>query len=167
MSESTAVAATGATRSSAGNGGASRPGGRSVIKLLLVAALLVVLLALPIYVPEFWLRTGFAVFAAIVGAIGLNLLVGTTGQLSLAHAFFLAVGAVSYAFVSGEPGGLGVADLDGPSAAVNRLQELGLRIGQRIRMLQPGPPHLVQVGETRLCLRAEADVLVLIGLDEG
>ena len=69
MSESTAVAATGATRSSAGNGGASRPGGRSLIKLLLVAALLVVLLALPIYVPEFWLRTGFAVFAAIVGAM--------------------------------------------------------------------------------------------------
>ena len=73
------------------------------------------LLALPIYVPEFWLRTGFAVFGAIVGAIGLNLLVGTTGQLSLAHAFFLAVGAVSYVFVSGEPGGLGVADLDGLS----------------------------------------------------
>ena len=33
---------------------------------------------------EFWLRTGFAVFGAIIGALGLNLLVGTTGQLSLA-----------------------------------------------------------------------------------
>ena len=50
---------------------------------------------------EFWLRTGFAVFGAIVGAIGLNLLVGTTGQLSLAHAFFLAVGAITYTYVSG------------------------------------------------------------------
>ena len=71
------------------------------------------LLALPLYVEEFWLRTGFAVFGAIVGAIGLNLLVGTTGQLSLAHAFFLAVGAVTYVFVSGESGGIGLADLDG------------------------------------------------------
>ncbi|TFV78189.1 branched-chain amino acid ABC transporter permease [Blastococcus sp. CT_GayMR19] len=118
MSESTAVAAKGATRRNGAKGSNGAGGGRSarsLIKLLLVAALLVVLLALPLYVPEFWLRTGFAVFGAIVGAIGLNLLVGTTGQLSLAHAFFLAVGAVSYVFVSGEPGGLGVADLDGLS----------------------------------------------------
>src|SRR5688500_14921809 len=71
------------------------------------------MLALPLYVEEFWLRTGFAVFGAIVGAIGLNLLVGTTGQLSLAHAFFLAVGAVTYVFVSGDSGGIGLADLSG------------------------------------------------------
>jgi branched-chain amino acid transport system permease protein len=65
----------------------------------------VLLLLLPLYVQEFWLRTGFAVFGAIIGAVGLNLLVGTTGQLSLAHAFFLAVGAVTYTYVSGEAGG--------------------------------------------------------------
>ena len=65
--------------------------------------MLVVLLLVPLYVEEFWLRTGFAVFGAIVGAIGLNLLVGTTGQLSLAHAFFLAVGAITYVYVSGSP----------------------------------------------------------------
>ena len=57
------------------------------------------LLLLPLYVDEFWLRTGFAVFGAIIGALGLNLLVGTTGQLSLAHAFFLAVGAMTYTYV--------------------------------------------------------------------
>ena len=79
-------------------------GSRAVRGGLLVALAVVLLLA-PLVVPEFWLRTAFAVFAAIVGAIGLNLLVGTTGQLSLAHAFFLAVGAVTYTFVSGEPGG--------------------------------------------------------------
>ena len=78
--------------------------------LLLVA--FVLLLVAPIYVQEFWLRTGFAVFGAIVGAIGLNLLVGTTGQLSLAHAFFLAVGAITYVFVSGTPGGTAEA-IDG------------------------------------------------------
>jgi len=80
---------------------------------VLLIALLVVLLVLPLYVEEFWLRTGFAVFGAAVGAIGLNLLVGTSGQLSLAHSFFLAVGAVTYTFVSGQSGGLGVADLKG------------------------------------------------------
>jgi branched-chain amino acid transport system permease protein len=86
---------------------------RSFLKPLLLVAFLIVLLALPLYVEEFWLRTGFAVFGAIVGAIGLNMLVGNSGQLSLAHAFFLAVGAVSYVYVSGEPGGIGVTQLDG------------------------------------------------------
>ena len=76
-----------------------------LVKGVLLLAGLVLLLLLPLYVDEFWLRTGFAVFGAIIGALGLNLLVGTTGQLSLAHAFFLAVGAVTYTFVSGAPGG--------------------------------------------------------------
>ena len=76
-----------------------------LLRVLGLLALVVVLLVLPLYVEEFWLRTGFAVFGAIIGALGLNLLVGTTGQLSLAHAFFLAVGAVTYTYTSGEPGG--------------------------------------------------------------
>lgn len=71
-----------------------------VVKLGLTVALLVVLLLFPIYVGEYWLRAGFAVFAAAIGAIGLNLLTGTAGQLSLAHAFFLAIGAISYTYVS-------------------------------------------------------------------
>jgi branched-chain amino acid transport system permease protein len=60
-----------------------------------------VLLVLPLYVEAFWLQTGLFVFAAGVGAIGLNILTGTTGQLSLAHAFFLAVGAYGYAALTG------------------------------------------------------------------
>ena len=111
MSDQTAVATRGATLA-ASRRASARPR-RSLLKTLLLVAFLVVLLVLPLYVPEFWLRTGFAVCGAIVGAIGLNLLVGTTGQLSLAHAFFLAVGAVSYVYVSGEPGGIGVAQLSG------------------------------------------------------
>ncbi len=76
-----------------------------IVRLVALLAVVAVLLLLPLYVDEFWLRTGFAVFGAIIGALGLNLLVGTTGQLSLAHAFFLAVGAVTYTYVSGQPGG--------------------------------------------------------------
>jgi len=96
----------------------SRPARRSPRALLKPALLLLALLvalALPLYVEEFWLRTGFGVAGAVVGAIGLNLLVGNAGQLSLAHAFFLAVGATTYVYVSGEPGGIGVADLSGLS----------------------------------------------------
>ncbi|WP_369137556.1 branched-chain amino acid ABC transporter permease [Modestobacter versicolor] len=111
MSEATATRpARGSSR--AGTTPAARPR-RSWLRPLLAVAVLVVLLLVPFYVEEFWLRTGFAVFGAVVGAIGLNLLVGTTGQLSLAHAFFLAVGAISYVFVSGESGGIGVAQLSG------------------------------------------------------
>ncbi len=84
---------------------ARRSGRGQLVQRIILAAALVLLLVAPLYVEEFWLRTGFAVFGAIVGAIGLNLLVGTTGQLSLAHAFFLAVGAISYVFVSGTSGG--------------------------------------------------------------
>ena len=83
----------------------SAPRAARLVKLVVGLAVLVLLLVLPLYVEEFWLRTGFAVFGAIIGAVGLNLLVGTTGQLSLAHAFFLAVGAVTYTYTSGEPGG--------------------------------------------------------------
>ncbi|GGT16773.1 branched-chain amino acid ABC transporter permease [Streptomyces chromofuscus] len=62
------------------------------------------LCALPFYLDAFWLRIGVFAMAAAIGAVGLNLLAGTAGQLSLGHAFFLAVGAYGYAWLAGEPG---------------------------------------------------------------
>ncbi|MET9731167.1 branched-chain amino acid ABC transporter permease [Streptomyces sp. NPDC006458] len=62
------------------------------------------LCALPFYVEAFWLRVGLFAMAAAIGAVGLGLLAGTAGQLSLGHAFFLAVGAYGYAWLAGEPG---------------------------------------------------------------
>src|SRR5687767_2419417 len=57
------------------------------------------------------MQMGLFAMAAAIGAIGLTLLVGVTGQLSLAHAFFVAVGAYGYAFLAGpadgHPGGAG------------------------------------------------------------
>ena len=94
---------------------ATSSGRAKQVKLLLVLAAFVVLLLVPLYVEPFWTQVGFGVFAAAIGAIGLNLLVGTTGQLSLAHAFFLAVGAATYCYVSGEPGGTATA-VDGLGA---------------------------------------------------
>lgn len=75
---------------------------------LVVGALLVILLAvLPLYVAAFWLQLGLFVFAAAIGAIGLSILTGSTGQLSLAHAFFLAVGAYGYSYFAGTSTGIG------------------------------------------------------------
>ncbi|MEV0174630.1 branched-chain amino acid ABC transporter permease [Streptomyces sp. NPDC050803] len=66
--------------------------------------LVVLLCALPFYLDAFWLRIGLFSMAAAVGAVGLGLLSGTAGQLSLGHAFFLAVGAYGYVWLAGEPG---------------------------------------------------------------
>lgn len=70
-----------------------------------VLLLLAVVLCLPpFYLDAFWLRIGLFSMAAAIGAVGLALLSGTAGQLSLGHAFFLAVGAYGYAWLAGEPG---------------------------------------------------------------
>jgi ferrous iron transport protein A len=55
-----------------------------------------------------------------------------------------------------------VAEVTGEHSWVSRLAELGLRIGCRLRMLQPGSPCLLQVGECRLCLRGEAASKILV-----
>ncbi|QFR97478.1 branched-chain amino acid ABC transporter permease [Streptomyces tsukubensis] len=69
------------------------------------AAGALVLLALPFYLDRFWLQAGLFAMAAAIGAIGLNLLTGAAGQLSLGHAFFLAVGAYGYCVFAGESTG--------------------------------------------------------------
>ncbi|KPC79091.1 MULTISPECIES: branched-chain amino acid ABC transporter permease [Streptomyces] len=62
----------------------------------------VLLLLFPFYLDRFWLQAGLFAMAAAIGAIGLNLLTGSTGQLSMGHAFFLAVGAYGYCILGGE-----------------------------------------------------------------
>lgn len=67
---------------------------------VLIGSLL--LLVLPFYLDRFWLQAGLFAMAAAIGAIGLNMLTGATGQLSMGHAFFLAVGAYGYCVLAGE-----------------------------------------------------------------
>ncbi|WP_409060577.1 branched-chain amino acid ABC transporter permease [Streptomyces sp. SYP-A7185] len=74
----------------------------------------VLLLALPFYLDRFWLQAGLFAMAAAIGAIGLNLLTGATGQLSMGHAFFLAIGAYGYCVFAGE-GGDGLTGLGLPT----------------------------------------------------
>ena len=81
--------------------------------LLIRVALVVLVAVLPLYLDTAYLQTGLFTMAAIVGAIGLTVLVGAAGQLSLAHAFFLAIGAYGYAYLSGSSGVLGAASAKG------------------------------------------------------
>ncbi|TDW21946.1 branched-chain amino acid ABC transporter permease [Kribbella kalugense] len=74
----------------------------------------IVLLLLPLYLEAPWLKAGQYMMIGAVGAIGLTLLTGQAGQLSLAHGFFLLVGATSYTVLAGPKGdhlGLGLDPL--------------------------------------------------------
>jgi branched-chain amino acid transport system permease protein len=70
--------------------------------VLLALAVVAVLLLAPIYVDGSWLRTGLLAFASAVAALGLTLLIGQAGQLSLGHSFFVAVGAYGYTFFAAD-----------------------------------------------------------------
>lgn len=75
----------------------ARPRRRLFLAALALTATALLLVA-PLYLDASTLRLGFGICGAAIGAIGLTILTGATGQLSLAHAFFLAVGAFSYCF---------------------------------------------------------------------
>lgn len=81
---------------------ARRPRTGTLLRGLAWVALLLALLALPLYVGPGLLSAGQYVMVGAVGAIGLTLVIGQAGQLSLAHAFFLLVGGTAYAVLAGE-----------------------------------------------------------------
>ena len=68
----------------------------------LLVLLLVALGAAASCSTDFWLQLGLFVMAAMVGAVGLTLLVGVAGQLSLGHAAFAAIGAYVYVWATSE-----------------------------------------------------------------
>ena len=96
----------------------TRPGRRPRPAALLAVAVAALLLVAPLYLDGSWLRLGLFAFAAAVAALGLTLLVGQAGQLSLGHSFFVAVGAYGYTFFAADRGGGGGPSGDGsPGAA--------------------------------------------------
>lgn len=55
-----------------------------------------------------------------------------------------------------------VADVIGEPGWINRLAELGIRAGSRLRMLQSGSPCLLQIDGSRLSLRSELSMQILV-----
>jgi branched-chain amino acid transport system permease protein len=78
---------------------------RNWLKIVLTVLLLVALVLLPVLIGDEvgYLKLAQYILIGVVGGIGLTLLVGQAGQLSLAHPFFLLVGAVSYAVLAADP----------------------------------------------------------------
>ncbi|MDQ4105089.1 MAG: branched-chain amino acid ABC transporter permease [Actinomycetota bacterium] len=66
--------------------------------------MLVALLTLPFVVDNYWLGIANTIGIAVIGAVGLNILVGFTGQISLGQGGFLAVGAFTSAILVGRAG---------------------------------------------------------------
>jgi branched-chain amino acid transport system permease protein len=56
-------------------------------------AFLIFLLTLPIYLPQHYFLVANMIMVYVIAAVGLNILVGYTGQISLGHAGFFAIGA--------------------------------------------------------------------------
>ena len=93
---------------------------------------IVVLPALFVSSP-FYLRIGALIFIASFAALGLNLLMGYAGQVSLGHAGFLGIGAYATAIV---PAQLGVSPLLGAGVGVLAAGTLAYLVGRPILKLK-------------------------------
>ena len=63
------------------------------------AAFLIMLFTLPIYIPSYYIYLINIILVHVILAVGLNILVGFTGQISLGHAGFFAIGAYGAALL--------------------------------------------------------------------
>jgi branched-chain amino acid transport system permease protein len=68
-----------------------------IAKWTMVALALLFAIVLPMTLQEYYLSILNLIFIAVVGALGLNILVGYTGQISLGHGAFMSVGAYTAA----------------------------------------------------------------------
>ena len=66
----------------------------------LLLALLVILFTAPLYWGNYWLGVANLIGITMIAAIGLNILLGYCGQLSIGHAGFIAVGAYTAAVLT-------------------------------------------------------------------
>jgi len=80
---------------------------RVAMALLIVVAVLIPFGVLPLFgflADPGWMTVIDKALAFAIAALGLNLLTGVAGQVSLGHAFFMAVGAYTAAVLGGEAG---------------------------------------------------------------
>src|SRR3989442_7478858 len=101
---------------------------------LLVLALVVLLLAIPWLLPQrYFLRVVYLGLVYAVLALGLQLLVGSAGQLSLGHSAVYGTGAFTSAVPGTEPVGAGEAALlaGAPGSGPPVLKLRSLRLARR------------------------------------
>lgn len=55
-----------------------------------------------------------------------------------------------------------VVDVDGNVETVTRLAEMGLSMGSKLRMVRPGQPCIIAIGNQRLSFRGEDSAVVLV-----
>lgn len=93
------------------------------VKWMFILAGLVLLALFPLFANSYTLNLATTVAVAGVAVIGLNLLTGVAGQLSLGHAGFMAIGAYTYAILTTDYGwpGLLTLPLAGFLAAISGL----------------------------------------------
>ena len=77
---------------------------------ILWGLLLALLIAAPAFLPKFFIGEVTYLFILCLASLGLMVLTGYTGQVSLGHAAFIAIGAYSHAWLltQGVPWVLGV-----------------------------------------------------------
>ncbi len=117
----------------------------------LTLALVVGVGAFPLVVTsEFWLSVLLFVGATAIGALGLNLLTGFTGQVSLGHAFFLGVGAYTACYLGnpadGVPSGRGLPLVVWLPAAAVVPALIGLVVGPAALRLKGNYLAVVSLG---------------------
>ncbi|MEK6654831.1 MAG: branched-chain amino acid ABC transporter permease, partial [Thermodesulfobacteriota bacterium] len=72
---------------------------KSNVVLFWSAVLLLALFTIPLYAPNYYIYLLNIIMVHVILAVGLNILVGSTGQISLGHAGFFAIGAYGTAFL--------------------------------------------------------------------
>ena len=86
---------------------APRPGPRGLLTpgRAGVGAWAVAMVVLPLVLrSELWLGIGVLTLIAGIGALGMQVITGLAGQISLGHAFFMAIGAYSSAWLGADQG---------------------------------------------------------------
>jgi len=72
---------------------------KSNVVLFWSAVLLLALFTIPLYAPNYYIYLLNIIMVHVILAVGLNILVGSTGQISLGHAGFFAIGAYGTVFL--------------------------------------------------------------------
>src|SRR6266704_41648 len=68
-----------------------------IARWTVAAAAVLFFAVVPLTLHEYYLSVANLVWVAVIGAIGLNILVGYTGQISIGHGAFMSVGAYTAA----------------------------------------------------------------------